>query len=216
MQKTYSNMRRKLAYVFILLIILVWLDELIDFPGVFYGVEKSPVNWLESIIETIVIAAVAFFTISRFVPKQKRFTREEELKGTRHIWIPVISLFLGLCVIVWLNELIDLPYLFFNGDPTPVNWSEAAVETLLIIIVGVIAVTILMRNITERARAQDLFFRSFYFNPIPAAITTIADGKVIQANEAFFKITGYKPDDFLEHSILKSRTWTSRISFPWP
>lgn len=207
MQKTSTTIRMKLVYVFVLLIILVWIDELIDFPGVFYGVQGSPVNWIESIIETIVIAAVGFFTISRFIPKQGRYTHEKELKSTRHIWIPVIISFLILCLIVWLDEIIDIPYLFLKGEATPVNWSEAAVETILILIVGIFAVSVLISNISKRARAQDLFFKTFYFNPVPAAITTISDGTVIHANEAFFKVTGYQPDSFIEKSILKHNIW---------
>ena len=48
---------------------------------------------------------------------------------------------------VWLNEIIDVPYLLLQGEKTPLNWSEAAVETFLIIIVGGIALSILMRKI---------------------------------------------------------------------
>ncbi len=194
----------KLVYVFVLLMALVWIDELIDLPGIFYGVEKSPVNWIEAIIETVLIAMVGFLTISWFIPRKGVY---KELKKTRHILISIIVSFLGLCLVVWLNELIDIPYLLLGGEKTPVNVSEAVVETILIVIIGFFAVAVLMLNITERTRAQDLFYKSFYFSPIPAAITTISDGIVIQANEAFFNVTGYQPDDIIEQSILKRNIW---------
>jgi|GEM_PF-293801 len=208
MQKTYSNIRTKLAYVFVLLIILVWLNELIDPPAIFYGVAKSPVNLLEALIETIIITAVGLCAILWLVPKQGDYARKDELMESRHIWIPFIVLFLVLCSFIWLNELIDIPYLLFNSDPTPVNWTEALFETVLIMIVGITAVSILIRSTTDRNRAHDLFSNSFYFNPVPAAISTINEGKVIHANEAFFTTTGYKPNDILEKSILKRNIWT--------
>ncbi|HPR50166.1 MAG TPA: PAS domain S-box protein [Deltaproteobacteria bacterium] len=204
MQKTNPSIRMKLVYVFVLLMALVWIDELIDFPGIFYGVEKSPVNWLEAIIETVLIAMVGFLTISWFIPQKGAY---KELKRTRHILISIIVSFLGLCLVIWLNELIDIPYLLLGGEKTPVNIYEAVVETILIIIIGFFAVAVLMLNISERARAQDLFYKSFYFNPIPAAITTISDGIVIQANEAFYNVTGYKADDIIGKSLLKHNIW---------
>ena len=88
--RKFFGFRTKFICIFILLIMLVWIDELIDIPGIFYAAGRSPVNWLESIIETILIAAVGFFTISRFIPKQQRYPEEKELKRARYVWIPVL------------------------------------------------------------------------------------------------------------------------------
>jgi PAS domain S-box-containing protein len=206
-KKTYDVIWIKLIYVFILLIALVWLDELIDIPKLFFDVEATPVNWLESAIETFLIAIVGIFTISRLIPKQKKLDEKELLRGAKSIWLPVLMAFLGICIIIWLNEIIDLPHLLMKGKETPINWSEAAVETILVVIVGIFAVSILIRSITERARAQDLFFKSFNFSPIPAAITTFKEGKVIQANEVFFKMTGFRRDEIIGKSVLDLDIW---------
>ncbi len=43
--------------------------------------------------------------------------------------------FATVIVIIWLDELLDLPYLLLLGVPTPVNLIEAVIETILIVIV---------------------------------------------------------------------------------
>jgi two-component system, sensor histidine kinase and response regulator len=43
---------------FALLILFVWLDEIIDLPHVFFGVQSTPINALESGMESLVILAV--------------------------------------------------------------------------------------------------------------------------------------------------------------
>jgi len=73
----------------------------------------------------------------------------------RRIWLPVAGMFVLLCILVWLNESMDLPRLLLGALPTPINWREAIVETVLIAGVGLFAVLRLIRDITERVRAQE-------------------------------------------------------------
>lgn len=46
--------------------------------------------------------------------------------------------FIMVIVIIWLNEIIDVPYLFFGADITPVNWKESVFESASIIILAII------------------------------------------------------------------------------
>ena len=39
--------------------------------------------------------------------------------------------FLFVILIIWLNELIDIPYLCLGAEQTPVNWRESLFETVL-------------------------------------------------------------------------------------
>jgi len=41
--------------------------------------------------------------------------------------------FLLVIAIIWLDELVDVPYLLLGAEMTPINWREALLETLLII-----------------------------------------------------------------------------------
>jgi len=54
-----------------------------------------------------------------------------------------VSLFAVLCLLIislglWLNEILGLPHIIFGIPPSPFNWREAIIETVLLIIVGII------------------------------------------------------------------------------
>src|SRR5690242_6793220 len=46
-------------------------------------------------------------------------------------------------------------------------------------------------------RAEDLFALAFNANPHPIIITTLADGRVVEANDAFLRITGYAREQLI-------------------
>jgi len=73
----------------------------------------------------------------------------------RRIWLPVAGTFVLLCLLVWLNEIVDFPHLLLSAPRTPINWREAIIETALIASAGLFAVSRLIRNITERKRAEE-------------------------------------------------------------
>ena len=71
------------------------------------------------------------------------------------IWIPVAILFLFLCVLTWVNEIFHLYHHIFGiSHHIPVNWDEALSETVIIAGVGIITVSILIRNIHKRRAAE--------------------------------------------------------------
>ena len=43
---------------FMVVIVLIWLDEIIDIPYHMLGAEATPVNWRESLFETLLIAPI--------------------------------------------------------------------------------------------------------------------------------------------------------------
>ncbi|HOO46317.1 MAG TPA: PAS domain S-box protein, partial [Deltaproteobacteria bacterium] len=197
----------KLINIFALFIVLIWLDELIDMQKILFGAEATPINWPEAVLETILIAALGYFTVTRLFPRENTAVRTTSLKGLRHIWIPVLLCFVGLFVIIWLNEIIDLPYLLLKREKTPVNWAEALVESFFILCIGLVTFTILFHNTVERSRAQELFSKSFYFSPIPVAITSVSQGMIVQANDAFSRITGYDRKDLIGKTVFDINIW---------
>jgi hypothetical protein len=53
--------------------------------------------------------------------------------------------FLLIVLIIWMDELLDLPHILLGAAPTPVRWGEGAIESLLTLAVGVAVVTITVR-----------------------------------------------------------------------
>ena len=88
------------------------------------------------------------------VADTKRVRAEEAIQG-RRIWLPVAGMFVLLCILAWLDEVMDLPRLLLGAPQTSINWREAIIETVLITSVGLLAVLRLIHSITERVRAAE-------------------------------------------------------------
>lgn len=48
---------------FIFIVIILWLDEIFDFPHLLFNTPATPVNWLESMIESGIIIILASFAV---------------------------------------------------------------------------------------------------------------------------------------------------------
>ena len=72
----------------------------------------------------------------------------------RRIWLLVAGMFVLLCMLAWLDEIVDLPHLLLGASPTPVNWREGSIETVLIACVG-LYVVFRLRAETEFGRVKE-------------------------------------------------------------
>ncbi|HMF94042.1 MAG TPA: PAS domain S-box protein [Vicinamibacterales bacterium] len=70
------------------------------------------------------------------------------------------------------------------------------------------------RDVTERVRSEqalkaseDRFVTAFYSSPIAMAITTVAEGRYIDVNEAFERQMGYPRDEICGHTSLELDVW---------
>ncbi len=51
-----------------------------------------------------------------------------------------IAAFFLMILIIWLNEILDLPYHLLGAPETPVNWRESLLESSLILLLGIFVV----------------------------------------------------------------------------
>ncbi len=63
---------------FTVIIALIWLDEVADIPYLLLGAEKTPVNWRESLFETLFIVPLAVIIVYY---TRKLFSRMKYLEG---------------------------------------------------------------------------------------------------------------------------------------
>ena len=54
-----------------------------------------------------------------------------------------------IVVLLWIDEVFDLPYRLFGAQATPINWTESIIETLGILILAVVTITISARNLKK-------------------------------------------------------------------
>jgi PAS domain S-box-containing protein len=78
----------------------------------------------------------------------------------------------------------------------------------------IIAAIEMVEDITERKRAEEkliqseqLFSKAFRTSPNLVGITTLKEGRIIDVSEAYCRVTGYKRDEFVGHTITDFDIW---------
>ena len=79
---------------------------------------------------------------------------------------------------------------------------------------GVERIACVLRDITERSvseealrKSEERFSKAFRNNPLPITISTEADGRYLDANDAFLKLLGYQRRDVIGHTAAELRFW---------
>jgi PAS domain S-box-containing protein len=62
-------------------------------------------------------------------------------------------------------------------------------------------------DVTERKNAAELFRKAFNANPEPITIATIPDGRYLDVNESFFRVTGYSRDEVIGRTSRDLQFW---------
>ncbi|MCK5288927.1 MAG: GAF domain-containing protein, partial [Candidatus Omnitrophica bacterium] len=62
-KKQYLVIVKSVIFGFCLLILLTWMNEILDLPFYLFGGQKTILNWQEMLIETILLLIVAFITL---------------------------------------------------------------------------------------------------------------------------------------------------------
>ena len=57
----------------------------------------------------------------------------------------------SIILLIWLDELVDIPHLFLWAEKTPINWREASFESICMVIMWVVIIRF-TKNIFERLR----------------------------------------------------------------
>jgi two-component system, cell cycle sensor histidine kinase and response regulator CckA len=62
-------------------------------------------------------------------------------------------------------------------------------------------------DITERKKAEEIFRTAFNANPEPITIATIAEGRYMDVNESFLRITGHRREEVIGRTSLELEFW---------
>jgi len=57
--------------------------------------------------------------------------------------------FILMIAVIWANELLDVPHKAFGAPATPVNWYECAVESIGMLILGVVIIICSWRTLAR-------------------------------------------------------------------
>ncbi|MDY7079140.1 MAG: PAS domain S-box protein [Chloroflexota bacterium] len=125
----------------------------------------------------------------------------EAMGGRRTMWRPIVYTFVLPCILVWLNETLDIPHLLLGAPPTPINWQEAISETILIAAVGAFGVSRLVRNITEREQAEEALreneckYRTLFEASTDAIFLETLEGRVLDCNTSACEMFDYTREE---------------------
>lgn len=149
--------------------------------------------------------------VNRQTEKMFGYTREELLNRALETLVPegmggqlngnCDEFFANACARP-MGEGPEIRGLRKNGSEFPTEISLSPLETED----GVLIVTII-RDVTERKKAEEKFYKAFHANPEPITIATVSDGQYIDVNESFLRITGYQREEIVGRTSLGVKIW---------
>jgi PAS domain S-box-containing protein len=124
---------------------------------------------------------------------------------------------------VWINEMLKRKENLY--EPYEVTWKSHEGEVIHTIVsprpmhdadgnfIGSFAVftDITSRKIAEEALrlSEEKFAKAFRSSPDAVAITTLKEGRFIEVNEGFLRITGYDRSEVIDHTSIEIGLWPS-------
>jgi PAS domain S-box-containing protein len=65
------------------------------------------------------------------------------------------------------------------------------------------------QDVTEKKKAEERFYKAFNANPEPMTIATFAEGRFLDVNESFLRVTGHSRGDVIGHTSMEIKFWKS-------
>lgn len=63
------------------------------------------------------------------------------------------------------------------------------------------------QDVTETKKAEEKFYKAFHANPEPMTIATFADGRFLDVNESFLRVTGHSRQDIIGRTSQDIQLW---------
>ncbi|MEA3421722.1 MAG: PAS domain S-box protein [Acidobacteriota bacterium] len=155
--------------------------------------------------------------INELVELHQRFAEKKvlELGNKRErailekkIWLPVAGMFVLLCIAVWLNEILDLPFLLLGPPQTPFNWHESIIEMVLIAGTGFFVVSRLIRGAAWRKQAEEALrksearYRHIVEDQTEMICRFLPGGILTFVNDAYCRCCGKKREELIGRSFM--------------
>jgi two-component system cell cycle sensor histidine kinase/response regulator CckA len=64
-----------------------------------------------------------------------------------------------------------------------------------------------IQDITERKKADERFYKAFNANPEPITIATVSEGRYVDVNESFLRVTGYQREEVIGRTSGDLKFW---------
>lgn len=118
---------------------------------------------------------------------------------------------------IWVFALTEANGLRVPHTDPPISMAVDLTAILLILLLLIYLLFDTVRYSLDAVRAgEEKFRRIFHVSPVAIAISSLGEGRLIDANEAYWKLTGFDPKSALGRTTVELGTWGSdqdRASF---
>jgi PAS domain S-box-containing protein len=71
----------------------------------------------------------------------------------------------------------------------------------------IVGYSVIARDITESKKAEERFSKAFNASPEPITIANFSEGRYIDVNESFLRVTGYRREEVIGRTSLELKFW---------
>ena len=120
----------------------------------------------------------------------------EKIKENREVFI-IIVMFILLCFIVYLSEVLDISHFLLGTSPTSFNWRKALFLIISIIFFGILVIAIIISFVREGKKEKETLlksqqeFTSLFMNSPEALVYMDEKGTILNINPRFIELFGY-------------------------
>jgi two-component system, cell cycle sensor histidine kinase and response regulator CckA len=101
-------------------------------------------------------------------------------------------------------QLYETVHVRKDGHRIDVSMMISPVKDASEQVVGVATIT---RDISERKKAEERFYKAFNATPEPITIANFADGRFVDVNETFLRATGFDREEVIGRTSLELEFW---------
>jgi PAS domain S-box-containing protein len=119
------------------------------------------------------------------------------------ICLAVFFSFVLLCILVWINEVFDIPHLVFGAPRSLINWRESLSETVLIAFIGFLVMLIIIKGIRKCKKDEEMIlesrekYRTLVETIGDIVFTLDLDGKFTYLNSECEKVAQYSTHELM-------------------
>lgn len=96
----------------------------------------------------------------------------------------------------------ETKFLRLDGKET---YAEVAARSVMY--QGEAAAQVTLRDISLRKEAEERFYKAFNASPEPMTIASASDGRYLDVNESFLRVTGYSREEVIGRTSLELKFW---------
>ena len=101
-------------------------------------------------------------------------------------------------------QLYETVHIRKDGQRIDVSVMISPVKDASEKVVGAAAIT---RDISDRKKAEERFYKAFNASPEPITIANLADGRFVDVNESFLHVTGFSREEVIGRTSLELKFW---------